>query len=80
MTLRKNFENDFKNMDLTWGMAERDKQKRNSWRKSLAVLSSMDRRKKKEKLSVNEIHDIRHRTTYVFLDLNLDILCFLHEA
>ena len=27
-TLRKNFENDFKNMDLTWGMAERDKQKR----------------------------------------------------
>ncbi len=34
MTLRKTFEGDIKNMELTWGTAERDAKERHSWRKS----------------------------------------------
>ncbi len=31
MTLRKTFEGDFKKMELTWGMAEREEKERLSW-------------------------------------------------
>ena len=33
MTMRKTFEGDFENMELTWGTAEREAKDRRSWRK-----------------------------------------------
>ena len=48
MTLRKTFEADFKNMELTWGTAEREAKERISWRKKSGciILNGQIQRKK----------------------------------
>ncbi len=42
--MRKTFEGDFKKMEVTWGMAEREAKESNSWRKRRgSTLTLMDR-------------------------------------
>ena len=55
MTLRKTFEGDFKKMELSWGMAEREAKERISWRKKSGciILNVYKQTKKKMKILNN---------------------------
>ncbi len=58
MTLRKNFEGDFKKMELTLGTAEREAKDRSSWRKRMGFIVLRDRRNERK---------IRHTTRQGYL-------------